>query len=265
MNFKTPSRLLWAALAVAIATQATAQVQIQNLPAAAAAVGTDPMPSVQGGVTVKQTVSGIDTYVKANGAVATASVGGTGQSTPTDDTTLVGNGTVWNKAALPSCSGATNTLTYNTSTNAFGCNTISGSVTQSTGTGTLNYTTGCTVAQTQNYAFVTTGQVVTLTFTSQFACTSNATTMASDALPAGLRPARDQVFGPVQAQNNSGVVLACFRLGTDGVLTWFQVTGTPLQCATSGAWTASGTKGPLTLISSSPFIAMQSAFTYTLN
>lgn len=138
-----------------------------------------------------------------------------------------------------------------------------GGVTQTTGTGTLNYSTShCTVAQTQNYAYVLTGSTVTLTFTSQFSCTSNATTMASDALPASLRPARPQVF-LAQAQNSGSVVPACFAIGTDGVLTWYQVTAS--QCSTAGAWTASGIKGPLTLIGSSPFIAQSSAYTYTLN
>lgn len=42
----------------------------------------------------------------------------------TDDNIVVGSGTDWVLKALPSCSGGANALTYNTGTNAFGCNTI---------------------------------------------------------------------------------------------------------------------------------------------
>jgi len=63
--------------------------------------------------------------VSLSGTVAAAN-GGTGQSTPTADSVLVGDGSLWNKKTLPSCSGATNALAYNTTTDAFSCNTISG-------------------------------------------------------------------------------------------------------------------------------------------
>lgn len=63
--------------------------------------------------------------VALSGTVA-AGNGGTGQSTPTADSVLVGDGSLWNKKTLPSCSGATNALAYNTTTDAFSCNTISG-------------------------------------------------------------------------------------------------------------------------------------------
>lgn len=52
--------------------------------------------------------------------------GGTGLTAAADDATVVGNGTAWVSATLPTCSGATNALSYNISTNAFGCNTITG-------------------------------------------------------------------------------------------------------------------------------------------
>lgn len=52
--------------------------------------------------------------------------GGLGITAVTDDTTVVASGAAWVSTALPSCSGATNALAYNTSTNAFSCNTISG-------------------------------------------------------------------------------------------------------------------------------------------
>lgn len=53
-----------------------------------------------------------------------AADGGTGQTTPTADNVLVGDGAAWNKKALPSCSNATNDkLLYDASTDAFSCGT----------------------------------------------------------------------------------------------------------------------------------------------
>lgn len=52
--------------------------------------------------------------------------GGTNLTAEADDNTIVGNGTTWETRAIGSCSGASNALTYNTTTNAYGCNTISG-------------------------------------------------------------------------------------------------------------------------------------------
>ncbi len=45
---------------------------------------------------------------------------------PTDDRTLVGNGSVWQAKALSDCDAATSAVTYDVTTNAFGCNSISG-------------------------------------------------------------------------------------------------------------------------------------------
>lgn len=56
-----------------------------------------------------------------------ASRGGLGMSTVTDDTVAVANGSTWQSKAIADCDAATSALTYDTSTNAFGCNTISGS------------------------------------------------------------------------------------------------------------------------------------------
>lgn len=46
---------------------------------------------------------------------------------PTDDNLVVGSGVTWALKALSSCSAGSSALTYNTTTNAFGCNTISAS------------------------------------------------------------------------------------------------------------------------------------------
>lgn len=55
-----------------------------------------------------------------------ASRGGLGMSTVTDDTVAVANGSAWQSKALTDCDGATNAVTYDTTTNAWGCNTITG-------------------------------------------------------------------------------------------------------------------------------------------
>ncbi len=55
-----------------------------------------------------------------------ASRGGLGMSAVTDDTVAVANGTTWQSKALTDCDAATSAVTYDTATNAWGCNTISG-------------------------------------------------------------------------------------------------------------------------------------------
>jgi hypothetical protein len=50
--------------------------------------------------------------------------GGTNLTSAADDEVMVGSGTAWVSTELPSCSGSTNALAYNTSTNEFSCNTI---------------------------------------------------------------------------------------------------------------------------------------------
>lgn len=50
--------------------------------------------------------------------------GGTNLTTATNDATIVGNGTTWISTAIPSCSATTSALRYNTSTNAFSCDTL---------------------------------------------------------------------------------------------------------------------------------------------
>jgi hypothetical protein len=51
------------------ATSAFAQTKISELPAAGALVGTEEVPAVQGGTTVKTTPAAVATYVKTTGAV----------------------------------------------------------------------------------------------------------------------------------------------------------------------------------------------------
>lgn len=53
--------------------------------------------------------------------------GGTNLTTASDDNTIVGNGTTWQSKALPNCGSSTQALAYSTSTNAFSCQTITGS------------------------------------------------------------------------------------------------------------------------------------------
>lgn len=61
-----------------------------------------------------------DTY----GTLA-ASRGGTGQTSVSDDTLLVGNGTSFTSTSIPDCDGATSALEYDTTTNALSCRSIS--------------------------------------------------------------------------------------------------------------------------------------------
>jgi hypothetical protein len=61
---------------------------------------------------------------------------------PTDDGVQVGNGATWQVKVVPSCSGANQALTYNNSTNSYGCNTISGSGSSSGVAGRVQFSDG---------------------------------------------------------------------------------------------------------------------------
>ena len=52
--------------------------------------------------------------------------GGTNLTAASDDNAMIGNGTTWESKAFTDCDGSSNALTYDTATNALGCNTISG-------------------------------------------------------------------------------------------------------------------------------------------
>lgn len=97
--------------------------------------------------------------------------GGTNLTASADDNVMVGNGTTWQTKALTSCSAADSAVTYNTGTNAFGCNTITGGGSGSTTTYKNNGVTVST-ATTLNIApgtgtvvGMTTDGIATVTYT----------------------------------------------------------------------------------------------------
>lgn len=147
---------------VLLASFAFADVKIPDLPAGAALSGTDPIPTVQADVTVKTTPAAMSTYVESQltsadviskwggtcsvanflrgdgncGLVAlTSNVsgtlpvanGGTNLTAATDDQAMIGNGTTWQSKAIPNCGSSTQALAYDTSTNTFSCQTVTGS------------------------------------------------------------------------------------------------------------------------------------------
>jgi len=63
------------------------------------------------------------------GTTGTLSVarGGTNLTASADDNVMVGNGTTWQTKALTDCNGASDAVTYDTATNAWGCNSIGAS------------------------------------------------------------------------------------------------------------------------------------------
>jgi len=63
------------------------------------------------------------------GTTGTLSVarGGTNLTASADDNTMIGNGTTWQTKALTDCNGASDAVTYDTATNAWGCNSIGAS------------------------------------------------------------------------------------------------------------------------------------------
>lgn len=82
---------------------------------------------------ITQTADTTLTAEQALGALATGLMNNTTTTgvvstlAPTDDNVVVGSGTAWALKALSSCSAADSAVTYNTTTNAWGCNTISAS------------------------------------------------------------------------------------------------------------------------------------------
>lgn len=63
---------------------------------------------------------------KVSGTLPVAN-GGTNLTAATDDQTMVGNGTTWQSKAIPNCGSSTQALAYDTSTNTFSCQTVTGS------------------------------------------------------------------------------------------------------------------------------------------
>lgn len=170
--------------------------------------------------------------------------GGLGITTTTDDTTIVANGSGWVASAIPTCSGGSSALTYNVTTNAFGCNTISSGGTITSGTFTVTYPNCCTTTPTQNWAFTkfTDGVTASCTVypTDIASGTGDAVTFNNSGgtqLAAAERPVQQQVFWAGGATNNGASVAATLTITTTG--------GVFLGNSTfdfNGAWTNSGAR-----------------------
>lgn len=80
---------------------------------------------ISGGVGVAPSWGKIGLTTHISGTLARAN-GGTGLTTSADDTTLIGNGTIYQAKTLADCDSSSNALTYDITTNNFGCNTITG-------------------------------------------------------------------------------------------------------------------------------------------
>lgn len=80
-------------------------------------------------------------------AYVTTSTGAVTTKAPTDDNVLVGSGSDWVLKAIGDCDAAASALTYDTTTNAFGCNTISG------GGGGWTFVTSVTPSASPNQDF----------------------------------------------------------------------------------------------------------------
>lgn len=245
---------------VLLSALALADTKISALPAGTTLAGTEAIPAVQSAATVKTTPAAIDTYVKGSAVVTAVVAGGTNLAAAADDNVMVGNGTTWQTKALTSCSAASSAVTYNTTTNAWGCNTISGGATQTTGTFTATYDQGFTTSPTQTWSWVLTGSTATVRMTSALTGTSNQTFIqATGALPANLRPV-ERIFAQVGQAVNSGstdAAMGCIGLYPNGNITYDRSSTT----VCGSAWTNTGTKG----INVSPTVNIPSSFSYPLN
>lgn len=143
---KFPLKLTLAGICILLAGQAFADIKISNLPAGTILAGTEPIPAVQSGATVKTTPSAINTYVQAQttGAGIVSKFTGTCDNTTFlrgDHTCAVPSGT------LPSTVTGDHTFT--------GSNTFAGQITfGTTGPITLRQVTPSTLGSTvNNYNF----------------------------------------------------------------------------------------------------------------
>lgn len=89
-------------------------------------VNTNGVISFNSSATLSNNTSGSAGSLSATLAVAS---GGTNLTSAADDNVMVGNGTTWQSKAVTTCTGAGKAVTYDASSNAFGCNTISAGAT----------------------------------------------------------------------------------------------------------------------------------------
>jgi hypothetical protein len=174
--------------------------------------------------------------------------GGTGVATAADDTTLVSSGSAWAATAIPNCGDSTHALAYATASNAFSCQSVTGSgASLSTGSWTTTLTTGCTTQPTQAWTYsqisTGTGSIVTISGTATTGCTSNAGTLtsASGSVPAAIRPTRTVNFTGLAGTDNSAAAAVCLSLLADGTLAYLRQS-TAMECGAS-TFNASGAKG----------------------
>jgi hypothetical protein len=93
------------------------------------AAGTAGQPFLSGGSGAAGAYAALDISTAAVTGTLPVARGGTNLTASPDDNVMVGNGTTWQSKAIGDCDGAQNALTYDVTTNAFACNTISGGTT----------------------------------------------------------------------------------------------------------------------------------------
>lgn len=189
-------------MALVAFSTAEAQVKISELPAGAALGGTEAVPAVQSGNTVKTTPAAVSAYTI--GQLSAGDVVGKFTGTCNGSTLLAGNGTCVAAGA-------------------------SQSVTDISGTVTVNGLTSITIQQVN---VVLTGKVVTMFLWLQG--TSNATTFSVSGIPAQFVPAA-AVRGVLVRGDNGTQGYGSFNMGTGGTLDLY-------PDPASGAWTSSGIK-----------------------
>lgn len=125
--------------------------------------------------------------------------------------------------------------------------TPSGGATQTTGTFTSTFTTGCTANPTVNFKWVKTGDEVLLSVTggSGFPCTSNATTLvtATGSATSTIRPTTaQQTFVGLTGFDNGGATIGvCVSILANGQVQLLRYSSTTTECG-AAAWTNSGSK-----------------------
>jgi hypothetical protein len=144
-----------------------------------------------------------------------AARGGLGMSTVTDDTVAVANGTTWQSKALTDCDGATNAVTYDTTGNAWGCNTIAG-VTYANPTGTIGLSAVNGVATTamRSDGAPALSQAISPTWTGSHVFTTT-TNFSTGSTPQAYVVNSTASAGPYTTFARNGTAKADIGLGTN--------------------------------------------------
>lgn len=171
--------------------------------------------------------NGTGVFTAGNVALTTEVTGalplanGGGLTTATDDNVSVGNGTILQSKAIPNCGSATQALAYDTSTNTFSCQTVTGTTGAPTTATYITQTPDAGLSAEQALSALSTGLVKNTTATGVLSIA----TLGTD-------------YGDASTNTSSSVDSEIGLFSGTGGKTFKRSTGTGLSLLTSGVLSA---------------------------